>query len=393
MTFLSLRRASSLRSRLRSRAKPRASTYASLLALAALLADGCAQPTPPKPTAAYQVGGNVVSVLRDTPIRFEIAVAASGPALPLSPVTARVTTVDALTSPSFAPLSGRVVESKVRLGDHVQKGQPLVQIRAADLAALEHDVQAAKLAVQTDAARVERMRALVDSRAGSENDLLVAQSELSQAHLAQKAAEARMSSLQVKRSDDTAYWILAARGGTVVQLDATPGLQVGPEHGTPIVTISDLAEVLVVGDVPQRDAIDLSVGTAAQIYPAGPSSDPIVGAIEAISEVVDAERQTVPVRVRVDNAARKLRPNSFVDLSLASTHARTTVLVPTVAVVRDGPDAVVFVQRAAGQFERRAVVLGRQDHEQVEISAGLRPGEHVVTTSALLLLNAIDIKA
>jgi cobalt-zinc-cadmium efflux system membrane fusion protein len=371
----------------------RACRWAFSLTLPLFLATGCAPQPRPKQAPAYQVGGNVVSVLRDTPIRFELAQAASGPALPLHPVTARVTTVDALTSPCFAPLSGRVVESKVRLGDHVQKGQPLVQIRAADLAALEHDVQAAKLAVQTDSARVERMRALVDSRAGSENDLLVAQSELSQARLAQKAAEARLSSLQVKRADDTAYWILATRGGTVVQLDATPGLQVGPERGSPIVTISDLAEVLVVGDVPQRDAIDLSVGSAAQIYPAGPSSEPLAGAIEAISEVVDAERQTVPVRVRVNNEARKLRPNSFVDLSLASIHERTTVLIPALAVVRDGPDAVVFVQRAPGQFERRAVVLGRQDHEQVEISSGLAPGEQVVTTSALLLLNAIDIKA
>lgn len=361
--------------------------------LLAAAASGCASPSKPEPSAAYQVGGNLVSVLRESPIRFDVTPAAAGPALPLTPVTARVTTVEALTSPSFAPLAGRVVEAKVRLGDHVQKGQPLVQIRTADLAALEHDVQAAKLAVQTDAARVERMRALVDSRAGSENDLLVAESELSQARLAEKAAHARLASLQVKRADDTAYWILATRGGTVVQLDATPGLQVGPERGAPIVTISDLAEVLVVGDVPQRDAIDLSVGAAAHILPAGPSSEPLDGTIEAISEVVDPERQTVPVRVRVDNSARKLRPNSFVDLSLSSTHARTTVLVPAVAVVRDGPDAVVFVQKQPGQFERRAVVLGRQDREQVEISSGLAPGERVVTTGALLLLNAIDIKA
>ena len=366
----------------------------SVLALSLALVSGCGSRTKPEAKEAYQVGGNVIHVHEGSPIHFEVAEVKQGSALPLHPVTARVTTVEALTSPSFAPLSGRVVEAKVRLGDHVQQGQKLVQIRTAELAVLEHDVDAARLAVKTDEARVERMHALVESRAGSENDLLVAQSELSQARLSLKTAEARLSSLQVKRADDTTYWILATRAGTVVQLDATPGLQVGPERGLPVATVSDLAEVLVVGDVPQRDALDLNVGGTAQVLTTGgPTSQPIVGEVEAISEVVDPERQTVPVRVRVDNRAHALRPNSFVDLGLNETHARTTLLVPASAVVRDGPNAVVFVEKKPGQFERRAVVVGRQDREQVEIQSGLKPGEHVVTTSALLLLNALDIKA
>jgi RND family efflux transporter MFP subunit len=150
--------------------------------------------------------------------------------------------------------------------------------------------------------------------------------------------------------------------------------------------------VLVVGDVPQRDAVDLAVGASTKIYPAGPSSEPVVGLIEAISEVVDVERQTVPVRVRVDNAARKLRPNAYVDLVLGSANKHSIVLVPSGAVVRDGADAVVFVQRMPGHFERRPVRLGRQSRDHVEITSGLVAGEEVVTSSALLLLNAIDIQ-
>ena len=341
---------------------------------------------------AYQVGGDTVTVHKDTPIQFEVAEASAGQALPLSPVTGRVTTVEAFTSPSFAPLPGRVVESQVRPGDHVKRGQQLVQIRTADLAVLEHDVRRAELGVATRTASVARLRALVESRAGSENDLLLAESELAEAKLASKAAKSRFSSLQVKRADDTAYWILATRDGTVVQLDATPGLQVGPDRG-PVVTIADLAQVLVVGDVPQRDAMDLHAGSVAQIYPSGMSAQPVRGIIEAVSEVVDAERQTVPVRVRVDNSQRKLRPNAYVDVSFSAANERTTVLVPAVAVVRDGANAVVFVQTQPGKFERRAVVLGRRGKDRVEISSGLAAGEKVVTTSALLLLNAIDIEA
>jgi cobalt-zinc-cadmium efflux system membrane fusion protein len=300
--------------------------------------------------------------------------------------------VEAFTSPSFAPLPGRVVEAEVRPGDHVKRGQKLVQIRSAELPSLEHGVRTARLAVDTRTASVARLRELVESRAGSANDLLLAESELSEAKLALKAAEARLSSLQVKRADDASYWVLAGRSGTVVQLDATSGLQVGPDRGA-LVTIADLAEVLVVGDVPQRDAVDLRVGAKAEIYPAGVSGEVVNGTIEAVAEIVDAERQTVPVRVRVVNDARRLRPNAFVDLTFGAANVRPTVLVPSVAVVRDGASAVVFVQKRPGEFERRQVVLGRQGRDRVEVQAGLAPGEKVVTTNALLLLNALNIKA
>jgi membrane fusion protein, heavy metal efflux system len=362
-----------------------------LLGLACAL-PACSPKAGGAPLPAYKVGENTVTVSKDSPIHFSVSLVEAGDPLPLNPVTARVTTVEALTSPSFAPLSGRVVEAAVRPGDHVKEGQKLVQVRTADLAALEHDVHAAELGVETRSASVGRLRALVASRAASENDLLLAESELEQAKLTLKTARSRLSSLQVQRADDTTYWVLATRSGVVVQLDATPGLQVGPERGSPVATVANLTEVLVVGDVPQRDAVDLTVGAATKIYPAGPSSPPIAGVIEAISEVVDVERQTVPVRVRVDNAERKLRPNAYVDLELGTAKKQSIVLVPSGAVVRDGADAVVFVQKKPGHFERRAVRLGRQGRDRVEITSGLLAGEEVVTTSALLLLNAIDIQ-
>ena len=352
----------------------------------------CAPPVAREVESAYRVEANTVTIDRATPIKFEVAEAQAGDALPLSPVTGRVTTIETLTSPGFAPLSGRVVEAQVRPGDHVKRGQKLVEIRSADLPALELSVRSAQLAVETRTASVARLRTLVDSRAGSVNDLLLGESELAEAKLSLKAAQSRLSSLQVKRADDATYWVLASRSGTVVQLEAASGLQVGPDRGA-LVTIADLAEVLVVGDVPQRDAVDLHVGGSAQIYVSGISSAPLVGMIEAISEVVDPERQTVPVRVRIANQERRLRPNAFVDLAFSTGKMRSTVLVPAAAVVRDGASAVVFVERRPGEFERRSVVLGRQGRDKVEVSAGLKPGEKVVTTSALLLLNAINLEA
>lgn len=354
---------------------------------------GCGARPEAKASAAYEVDDDTVSIVRKGPIAFDVAEVREGPALPLPTVTARVTTVEALTSPSYPPLAGRVVEAKVHLGDHVEKGQPLVLIRTGDLPTLERDLRSAALAVKTRAASVERMRALVASRAGSQHDLVLAESELEEARLAQQAARARLRSLQIARGkDDTDYWVLASRSGTVVQLDATPGSQVGPDRGSPVVTIADLAAVLVVADVPPSAAAELKKGASVRIYPAGEAGPSVPGTVEVISEVVDPDRQTVPTRVRADNAERKLRPNAYVDLAFGADTGRTRMIVPAVAVVRDGPDAVVFVETEKGSFKRRAVVLGRRSRNEVEVLSGLSPGERVVTSGALLLVNAIDVE-
>ncbi|HEY6876609.1 MAG TPA: efflux RND transporter periplasmic adaptor subunit [Polyangiales bacterium] len=362
----------------------------------ALALAGCDhQANASEPRPAYRVEHGLVNIERKGPLTFETAAVKQGEPLPLPKMTARISTVEALTSPSFAPLSGRVVESRVHLGDHVEKGQPLVLVRTGDLALLQRDRRSAELAVSTRQAVVERMRALVESRAGSEHDLLIAESELAESKLADKAAKARLSSLQIAqdKKDETAYWVLASKSGTVVQLDAAPGSVVGPERGLPIVTIADLAEVLAVADVPQQDAIELHRGAQARVFASGLAGEAVEGTVEVVSEVVDPERQTVPVRVRVDNRARKLRPNAYVDMTFEAQASRNAVLVPSVAVVRDGASAVVFVEVGHGSFARRAVVVGRRSHDEVEIVHGLSLGERVVTTGALLLVNALDVGA
>ena len=262
-----------------------------------------------------------VSVASKGPIAFEVTGAKQGFALPLPPVTARITTVEALTSPSFAPLSGRVIESQVHLGDHVKKGQQLVLVRTADLPALERDVRSAELAVTTKGASVERMRALVESRAGSQNDLLLAQSELDESKLSLQAAKAKLNSLQIERSkDETAYWVLANRSGTVVQLDAAPArwsARSAPRRWSPSPT---WPRCWWWPTCPSATPSSCRRGAIAHVFPSGAAGESVPGTIEVVSDVVDPERQTVPVRVRVDNSARKLRPNAYVDLSFEAAH-------------------------------------------------------------------------
>ncbi len=345
------------------------------------------------PQAAYTIEQDGIRLRPgQSPLHFDSVVVREGPPLRRVPVTARVAAVETRTSPSYAPLEGRIERVSVRLGDSVAKGARLALVRSGDLATMLRELRASQAAAQTKQSLVQRMNILVESRAASANELLLAKNDLKEAELSSKAADSRLKSLSVSEEGDNLYWMLSTQAGTVVQLDAAPGLHVGPSKDKPVATIADLEEVLVLADVSQHDVVDLAVGTSAQIRLPGSTSDSLSGKIETVSQVVDPERQTVPIRILLRNPDHLLRPNAFVEATFAPSQSRRVLLVPTESVVSDGLDAVVFVEQPDGLLARRKVMAGRQSEGSTEILAGLRSGERVVHRGAILLLNTLVLQ-
>lgn len=349
------------------------------------------QPAAVQPT--FQVKDATVAIPDPAvvPFSFDTAPVELQAPLPPSQVTARVATMETKTAPCYAPLEGRVAEVPVRIGDHVKQGARLMLVRSGELAVLERDMKAAQLAIRTKQALVDRLRLLVESRAAPAADLTVAESELNEARLTASAAEAKVRSLGVQSQPEVGYWVLATRSGNIVQLDAQSGKQVGPDRDHPVATIAELDEVLVLADVPQSDITGLHVGATAMVRAPGDSGEPIAGKIEVISAVVDPERQTVPVRIRVQNTDHRLRAFAFVEASFTATSGEKILIAPSQGVVSDGLTSIVFLVGQDGRsYTRRPVKLGRRSADRVEILEGLHPGDRIVTRGALLLLNALS---
>ncbi len=328
------------------------------------------------------------------PIPFETEPVQLGPALSLPPVTARIAALEVNTAPAYAPLDSRIDHVIVKLGEAVAAGSRLALLRSGDLASMLRDLRAGSALAQTKRALAARMQVLVEARGASSNDLLVARNDLRDAELQARTAESRLKSLSIEPQGDNQYWLLAARAGVVTQLEATPGQQVGPSRERPVVTLADLDTVLVLADVPQQDASALHIGDPVDIRVLGDNDSIGRGVIDNISQVVDPERQTIPIRIRAPNPDHRLHPNAFVEAHFGAgpSAPRTMLLVPTEAVVSDGLEAVVFVQTETGRFHRTEVTVGRQRGKLTEIRAGLKPGDRVVTRGALLLLNALDLE-
>ena len=115
------------------------------------------------------------------------------------------------------------------------------------------------------------------------------------------------------------------------------------------------------------------------------------GSVDHISEVVDAHRRTVEVRVRSENKDRLLRPNAFVEVVPNPIGSVKRIRIPDSAVVSEGTKSVVFVARGPGRLEPVEVVTGRRRDGEVEIRSGLAVGTRFVSKGALLLLNQVDL--
>ncbi|MBX3023505.1 efflux RND transporter periplasmic adaptor subunit [bacterium] len=344
--------------------------------------------------ANFTVEGTRVEVRAGAPTWTYLAFAdaALQPALLPPPVPGRVAVDEARAQPIEAPLPGRIDTVAVKLGERVEPGEHLIAVRSPDLVDLAKELDQIKSKEAAKAKTVERLRALVALAAEPEKKLVEAEQEHTQAQLARAAAEAKLRSLSVATASEGLYWLTAPRAGVVVARDALAGQQVGPERSDPLLVIAALDEVIVTADVPEASVGELRVGQTARILESGASDGGVSGTIESIGAVVDPQRRMVDVRVRVPNAAGRLRPNGFVQVAFTPDE-QPRVVVPVGAVVTDDQESFVFV-RAAGSdtaLDRRQVTLGHQQGGQVEVLSGLAPGEAYVTKGALLLLNAVDL--
>jgi len=318
-----------------------------------------------------------------------LAVAQEGPVLPPLPAPARVGFDEKRTASIGAPLAGRIEQVVVRLGDAVKPGDKLFSVRSRDFAELDKELATSRETVTAKRRVRDRTRELFELNAVPEKEVLAAETELKQAELAARAAEAKQRSLSVVAAGDNLFWVCAPRAGTIVSLDVFASQEVTSERGEPLIRISDMEEVLVVADVPEMDATDLAVGAEAIIR----TRDGVErsGKIEHVAAVVDPQCQTVGVRVRAANTDHALKPNAFVEVTFKAQQQKRIVQVTEDAVVSDGDRSTVFVLAESTRFEKRHVQPGRRQGGLVEIRAGLVSGTRYAAKGALLLLNQVEL--
>lgn len=141
--------------------------------------------------------------------------------------------------------------------------------------------------------------------------------------------------------------------------------------------VEDLDTLMLRVNVPERELAKLSVGQTAELTFDAVPDRAFLGKISLISPYVNAETATFAVRIHVTETGGLLRPGMFARVAIVYERKPDALQIPRTALLDgDGPPKVFVVKD--GKAAERTVKLGLSNGAWIEITDGLKDGEHVV---------------
>jgi RND family efflux transporter MFP subunit len=358
-----------------------------LVGLAAALAHGAAQYT----TRQREV---LVTAQRQrdfVPTLRTATVQASDPIAVVSlPATTQAFTVANIN----ARASGYIEKRNVDIGDHVKRGQLLIQITAPEL---DHQIANAEgtlaqnnanvLQVQAnlDLARITwgRNKPLVDQRViteqtGSINVQNIKALEASLA-VAQANVVAQQAQLEVLRQQKAYQRVVAPFDGVITQRNVDVGtlVQGDPTSGTFLFTLMQRDVIRTQVFVPQDQAFGMRPGDKAVVrVPEIPGRN-FPGKVTRLADALQPGTRTLLAEIDVPNSDEALAVGIYCTVELHISRKTTSLLVPADALIfnRDGPQVAVVEDRVV---RIRKVSVARDLGTSLELRGGVKEGEKVV---------------
>ena len=303
-----------------------------------------------------------------------------------------------------AKVTGRVQKLNFQIGDRVKRGD-LIALLDDDELVQQVNRAMASLTV-AKAAAAQREAELANSRADlvrfealfreglvPQRDLeahqtaaRVVESQLQLARAQQAQATAELNELRIRREQTR---IVAPMNGWVARRHVDVGALVSPS--TPILTLVNLATMVTLASVPEREVGALRVGMDAEVYLDAFGDRLFTGHVARISPVLDAATRSALVEIEIPNPDGRLKAEMFARVKLNTASTRQTVLIPREALVYRGEQPGVYIVRE-GAPEFRTIETGTMQGDLVEALTNLQPGTKIVATGASMLTEGDRIR-
>jgi len=268
-------------------------------------------------------------------------------------------------------LGGTIEELFAEEGDFVTEGQLLARI----------DDDRYRLELERNEATLSRLEQDFNRHREMQERNLVSLEAFERAKF---EYESHRAQVELSRLDLSHTAIRSPIAGVVSRRLIKVGNTVNTQEEAFVVTSLD--PLLAVLHVPERELSRLAVGQPASISADAVPGQRFEGRVARISPVIDAETGTFRVTVEVGGKDTPLKPGMFSRINVVHDTRSGVLLVPVQAVIAEDARTYLFVVRD-GVAERRDVLTGYRDNGELEISAGLAPGELVVVTGQAALRN------
>lgn len=290
---------------------------------------------------------------------------------------------------AVAPEPARITEILKAEGDAVNSGDVLVRFdlpsATQEVARLAADVAAAEAQFENARINQQRVADFVDRGLVARRDRDIADRELADAQAALERVRSQHE--RAVKSADRAS-VRAPFSGVVAARRHNPGDLVLSTATDPVLRIVDPQRLDLVATVGEADTPRVVPGATARIAGAAGAAPAALTVARRLGERAASDGSMLFLLVFAEPTM--LSVDTRVDVEIDAEERADAVLVPAVAIVRDGAETVVMVA-AGARAERRVVTTGIESDDRVEVTSGLRAGELVITRGHLGLADGAAI--
>jgi membrane fusion protein (multidrug efflux system) len=276
-------------------------------------------------------------------------------------------------------------------GSYVRAGQPLYLIDPSLYRAATDQAQAnlasARAAAEAAQAKADRYKPLAAQQAIAQQDYTDA---LAQARQAKAAVEQNSAQLETARINLRYTNVAAPISGRIGRSLVTTGALANANQTDPLAVIQRLDPIYV--DMQQSSAELTALRNSLASGKVQPGSTTVhlkledgadysfTGTVEFSEVSVDENTGTVTLRARFPNPNGLLLPGTFVTALFEQAVQPNAFLVPQPAVLRDfDGSAYVYVVGPGNKSARRKVTADHTNGTNWVVTAGLKPGDRVIT--------------
>lgn len=266
-----------------------------------------------------------------------------------------------------------------------------------EINSVEKNTQAAKAKYEAAGSNTDRLTILFENGAISKQQLEQAQTELEIAKSQYEALKYQLEQLKAGPTKETvdvgetqyqqaniAYNAVLSKmedlsikspiSGFILDIQAEKGEFVGA--GMPLAFIHNINQVYALINIPESYYLTLKQGAQVEV------NIPILnknfnGTIIEMPPHADLKTNLFQVKVMINNENGLLKPGMTAEVTIPVADKKTTITIPTDAVLNDRGEYIVYVIEN-NIARRRVIQTGIQTNTNIEIVSGLQKGEDIL---------------
>ena len=289
------------------------------------------------------------------------------------------------------PLAGGYIQNiKVELGDSIKKGQVLANMVSSDVVNLRKDLLTAQSNLIVAQKNMDASKDMYASGIISEKDYITTSKEYEVAKSDVKRNEELMH-LYNGGGGSQEYIIKSPINGFLVEKNVNSNMQVRPDNGQNLFTISDLKDVWVIANVYETDIDKVRLGYPAIITTLTYPDKKFLGVVDKIYNTLDPSTRSMKIRVKLSNPDYLLKPEMFANVELVYKENHKMLTVPSKGLIFDNSRNYVMIYKSrCNVLTKEIKVVNNVAGKAYVDGHSLEPGDVVITDYNLLVYDAIN---